>query len=240
MKKIHITLQGKGGVGKSLVSSLIAQCYLEHKKPVMCIDTDPINTTLLGYKSLNVKHIQLMDNTRLNERRFDEMMEILLSDKDSHYVIDNGASAFIALSNYLIENQAIDLLHDTGKEIMVHTVITGGQGLMDTLNGFAALATQLPETAQLVVWLNEFFGPIEADGKSFEEMKTYLTHRDRIKGIIRIRQHTGDTFGKDMAFMLDKRMTFDDANSSPDYNLMAKQRLTMVKRAIFDQMHWMM
>ena len=38
---IHLTLQGKGGVGKSLIAAILAQ-YLKGKgREVRCIDTDP-------------------------------------------------------------------------------------------------------------------------------------------------------------------------------------------------------
>jgi len=46
MKQVHITLQGKGGIGKSYVTSLIAQNLMDRGEEVICIDTDPINATL--------------------------------------------------------------------------------------------------------------------------------------------------------------------------------------------------
>ena len=39
---IHITLQGKGGVGKTLVSNLLAQHQISKKTKLVCIDTDPV------------------------------------------------------------------------------------------------------------------------------------------------------------------------------------------------------
>lgn len=49
---VHFTLQGKGGVGKSLVSALLAQYFQTVVGDVKCIDTDPVNQTLvrLGYQ----------------------------------------------------------------------------------------------------------------------------------------------------------------------------------------------
>ena len=38
---IHLSLQGKGGVGKSLIASILAQYLLKRGKPVRCVDTDP-------------------------------------------------------------------------------------------------------------------------------------------------------------------------------------------------------
>ena len=38
---IHFTLQGKGGVGKSLVASILAQYFRHRGAEIHCIDTDP-------------------------------------------------------------------------------------------------------------------------------------------------------------------------------------------------------
>jgi hypothetical protein len=42
---IHPSLQGKGGVGKSLVASILAQYHLQRGKTVRCIDTNPSHAT---------------------------------------------------------------------------------------------------------------------------------------------------------------------------------------------------
>src|SRR5690349_10613232 len=61
MKQVHFTLQGKGGVGKSLVASLIAQYLLSKGEPVAVIDADPVNPTLFGYDALKVQRLELME-----------------------------------------------------------------------------------------------------------------------------------------------------------------------------------
>jgi hypothetical protein len=53
---------------------------------------------------------------------------------------------------------------------------------------------------------------------------------------IRLYRQSADTFGKDVALMLNERLTFEEAIQSPAFPLMAKQRLKMVKRGIFEQM----
>lgn len=235
MKKVHFTLQGKGGVGKSFVSSLIAQYYVDKGLPITCIDTDPVNATLVGYKSLNARHINLLDGSTVNERGFDEMMEQVVAD-DTNFVIDNGASSFVPLSNYLVENDAIQMIQSHGKAVVVHTVVTGGQSMMDTLKGFRSLASQLPPTANLVVWQNEYFGEIEADGKRFEDMQVYRDYKDRVMATIRIPRQTSSTFGKDVELMLESKLTFADVAGGGEFGLMAKQRLSQVRKTIFDQL----
>jgi hypothetical protein len=234
-KKVHLVLQGKGGVGKSYIASLLAQYHHHNHLPLVCMDTDPLNATLMDYKAFNTRRIELMDGSTLIERGFDAMIEAILTE-DAHFVVDNGAASFIPLTNYLIENDAIRMVARARKGVVIHTVITGNQAMLDTLRGLDQLSEQLPPEAELVVWLNEFFGDIEMDGKTFEEMAVYTKHRARISSLVRVPRQTSSTFGTDVALMLEKKLTFADVAQSLDFGLMAKQRLTHVKRTIFDQL----
>lgn len=235
MKKVHFTLQGKGGVGKSLVSSLTTQYLRAKGEPVVAVDTDPVNATLADYKAFDTQRLELMEGGSLIERNFDALIERVV-EEDTHFVIDNGAASFIPLSYYIAENDAINLIAQHGKQVVIHTVITGGQAMRDTLAGFAQLVEQLPPDARIVVWLNEFFGDIEADGKSFEDMRVYVNNRERVHGLVKIARQTGSTFGKDVQLMLDAKLTFDEVAASPNFGLMAKSRLAQVKKAIFEQL----
>jgi len=173
MSKVHLVLQGKGGVGKSLVAALLSQYFNGRETPLICIDTDPVNATLSSYQAFPVRRIELMDRSQINEREFDSMMEVILGNPGHEIVIDNGASAFIPLSSYLIDNHALELLAEHGHVMTIHTIITGGQALFDTITGLDALITQFPEDVKFIVWLNEYFGEIKQDGKTFQEMKVY-------------------------------------------------------------------
>ncbi len=232
---VHITLQGKGGVGKSFVSALLVQYLRSKGVPVTAIDTDPVNATLAGYKSFGTQRLELMEGGTVVERNFDKLIEQIV-EEDTSFVIDNGASSFIPLSYYIAENDAFSIIAEHKKQVIIHTVITGGQAIRDTLKGLKTIIEQLPGEAKLVVWLNEFFGDIEIEGKTFEELQIYTNNKERISGIIRIARQTGSTFGEDVKLMLDRKLTFDEVNQSPDFKLMSKSRLTKVKNAIFEQL----
>lgn len=234
-KQVHFTLQGKGGVGKSFISALLVQYLRSKELPVTAIDTDPVNATLAGYRAFGTKRLELMEGGSLNERKFDDLVEQVIAE-DTNFVIDNGAASFIPLSYYIAENDAISVIGENEKQVVIHTVITGGQAMRDTLAGFASLVEQMPGNAELIVWLNEFFGDIEAEGKSFEEMKVYAANKARVRGIVRIARQTGSTFGEDVKLMLDNKLTFDEVAESPEFGLMAKSRLAKVKKAIFEQL----
>lgn len=203
-RTINIIAQGKGGVGKTFVSTQIAQFYLDSEKESLNIDTDPVNSTFASFEKLNVKHIDLLLDNNINPRKFDEMMELIFeSEKD--VVIDNGASSFIPLLAYFIENNVFEIFKDMGAEINFHTIIMGGQSLQDTLNGLHQISERIPDYVNLIVWLNEYNGQIEMDGKGFESFKLYKQLQDRIQQLIFVEQRTRETFGEDVKKMLEAK-----------------------------------
>jgi anion-transporting ArsA/GET3 family ATPase len=235
MAKIHITMQGKGGVGKSFISSTTAQYKQSKNQAPLCFDTDPINATFYGFHDLKVRRIEIMDGEEINPRHFDKLIEEIAS-TEADVIIDNGASSFVPLSHYLISNQVPTLLNDLGHELVVHTVVTGGQAFSDTITGFAQLVKQFPKEVKFVVWLNPYWGKIEAEGKTFEQMKVYLENKDRISALITIPELKEETFGHDLSEMLRQKVTFQEAISSSNTNIMTKQRLKIVRDKLFNQL----
>src|SRR5438552_9800285 len=128
---IHLSLQGKGGVGKSFVASILAQYLITRGHRVQCIDTDPVNHTLSQYKGLPVKLLKLLHGSRIDERKFDALLDTFLKE-DATFVVDNGASTFIAFWDFMLGSKALANLSEAGIPLYVHTVITGGLGLSDT------------------------------------------------------------------------------------------------------------
>ena len=230
-----MVLQGKGGVGKFFMAAISSDHCYDKKNVTLCIDTDPVNATFLGFKKLNVKKLDLMEGDEIDPRKFDNLVE-LISKSKSDVVIDNGASTFVALSHYLISNHIPALLKEMGHELIVHTVITGGQALSDTLNGFDLMIKQFSSDIAFVVWLNPFWGKIESNGKSFESMKVYLDNKSRVSAIIKIPDYKAETFGRDLSEMLQAKLTFDDAINKPELTIMMRQRLKIVKSQLFEQL----
>lgn len=235
MAKIHMILQGKGGVGKSVIAAMVAQYKVSKGQKPLCIDTDPVNATFLGYKGLGVKRLEIMEAEEINPRSFDSLIEMIAPAKDD-VIIDNGASSFVPLSHFLISNQVPALLLEMGHELVIHTTITGGQALLDTVSGFSQLAGQFPAEALFVVWLNPYWGPIEHEGKGFEQMKAYITHKARVSAIVQIPNLKKETYGRDLSEMLQDRLTFDEALAMDSLTIMTRQRLKIIKGQIFDQL----
>ena len=74
MSTVHFVLQGKGGVGKSLIASLLYQYLHQQGRAVTGVDTDPVNATFAGYKELSVQVLNIMEGDDIDQRRFDSLM----------------------------------------------------------------------------------------------------------------------------------------------------------------------
>lgn len=231
MGKIHFVLQGKGGVGKSLIASLLYQYLRKQSCEVLGVDTDPVNSTLKGYAELPVEQINIMAGDDIDQRKFDRLMTIALEcPGDAHVVIDNGASSFIPLCSYLVENKALQMLIDERHEPLLHTVVTGGQAILDTTAGLHTLANTFPGVP-LVVWLNRYFGDIAIGNLPFEDFTVYREHQDNITSIIQIPDRKHSTYGVDLEDLFARRETFEAAINS-SLPVMTRQRLTMYWRDV--------
>jgi hypothetical protein len=235
MAKIHTILQGKGGVGKSVAAAFLAQFKIEKNQQPVCIDTDPVNLTFHGYKALPVQCVQIMEADEINPRSFDTLVE-LIAVATGDVIIDNGASSFVPLCHFLISNKVPALLKEMGHDLIVHTVVTGGQAFPDTISGFSQLVSQFPTEAQFVVWLNPYWGQIEHEGKSFEQMKTYAVNKEKVSAIVQIPALKNETYGRDLSDMLQERLTFDEAIAMSSKTIMTRQRLKIIKGQIYGQL----
>lgn len=233
-RTVHFSLQGKGGVGKSVVASWLAQYLRSKDQPVACIDTDPVNATLSQFRELNVEHLNVLRGGAINEKQFDTLIERVCG-ADGTWVVDTGATTFVPVWHYMLQHQIFDFLVVQGRRIFVHVVVTGGQAMRDTLAGFKRVAETAPP-GSVIVWLNEYFGEIERDGKGFLDLQLVQECAPKLLGAIRIRERNRNTFGDDVRLMLQHYLTFDEAIQSPEFGLVAKQRLTIIRRDLFEQL----
>lgn len=232
---VHFVLQGKGGVGKSVVASWLAEFLATRGQKVYAIDADPINRSLGQYKGLKPELLDLVNADGLVERnRFDSLLDRFVTG-DGAFVVDAGATAFLPLWTYILETELMRVLREAGRVVYIHIPISGGEMLNDTLLGFKTLAESASEQS-LVVWLNEYFGPVTRDGKEFNEMQVYVQNREKILAVIGIPQRSADTYGETIRRMRERKMTFSEALESPEFMLAQRSRLHIVRRDLFEQL----
>ena len=232
---IHLILQGKGGVGKSVVATWLAEYLLKRGKNVRCIDGDPVNRSLAQYKALNAEKLDLVSEDGVVVRtRYDALVQRFATE-DGVFVMDSGATAFLPFWSYIVESDMIRVLRNAGRKLYVHCVVSGGEMLTDTLLGFETIARSTPEK-NVVVWINEYFGPVARDGKALDQVNVFQVHGEKVLGSIGIPQRSPDTFGESVQLMRTKKLTFDEAIQSEQFMLVQKSRLHIVQRELFDQL----
>ena len=231
MSEFHCVIQAKGGIGKSLVASWFAQYLRSRADDPLCVECDASNKTLSRYSGLRVQRIDLLDeDRRINRRRFDELLEILLADEEKAVVVDNGQGSFEPLAQYLLEMDAVRQLKAAGRQTFLHCVVTGGQHGPSTLAGLGTVAKFLVEDSTLVIWQNEHFGPVDVE----RARELTQTCSDRLLGpVVMVRR--GHTFQEDVQEMLSRFMTFDEAIASDHFRTPAKSRLSIVRTDLFTE-----
>jgi hypothetical protein len=233
---IDLVIQGKGGVGKIVVAGWLAEFLISRGQPVQCVDGDPVNRSLAQYKALPVEKLDLVNQDGVVMRsRYDRLIDRFLNEQ-AVFVVDTGATAFLPFWTYIVESDITAMLRQAGRRVYVHIPISGGEMLNDTLLGFKTLAEAAAEKS-LVVWINEYFGPIARDGKTLDQMQVYLDNRDKILTSIGIPQRSSDTFGENIRRMRERKLTFEEAiGMAPGFYILEKSRLYRVRRDLFEQL----
>ena len=233
MATMFITLQGKGGVGKSFLTAAFAQWLVDRGRSVACIDTDTLNPTLLQYAPLQATHIRLSQNHVIDPRALDALVGIVTeAPADALIVVDVGSNGFETLMAYEVENGVFALLAELGHQVVVQTVIAGGPDAEETSKGTMALldATDVP----VILWLNEHLGPLQVQGQPIAQAKFLHEAKDRILGTVLLPARTRATFGKDMEEMLRQRLTFAEAIER--FDLMPRTRIKRVRDELWAQL----
>lgn len=221
MKAVDFLLQGKGGVGKSLVASLLCQSYQHLGKSVVAFDTDPVNATLSAFSAFKVTRLEIMDGDNIDPRKFDSLLEELLTAPEERIIVDNGASSFIALCSYMAESGLIGELQRRNYAVRLHTVITGGQAYRDTLIGFYKLVGGFPN-AEITVWLNPYFGRID----NFQDSEDFLNAQQQgtIRNLIELPYSNPATTGKDLEQLYREHKTFEEGIKNSSYGVQMRLR----------------
>lgn len=232
-KTVDFVLQGKGGAGKTLIASFLAQYGQDVGKDVRCYDCDPINNTLASVETLCTEVIDILVDEETNVPEMDRMISEMLS-IDSNFVVDAGASGFVPTLSYLLREELFDLISQSGKVVRVHVVIIGGESFADTVLALRDMVQQLPKCVQIVVWMNEFFGPL-SDGNCYFEEST-LWNKDLFGicyGIKLPKMHKSEleTFRK----LTSMHKTFAQAQTDSAFNPVERLRLRRIWKPIRDQ-----
>lgn len=226
MATVHMMLQKKGGVGKSMIASMWMQFMGEMGYPVAGIDTDPSNKSFAAFSELGIYKLEIMDSSsdEIDQRRFDALVDTIYDlNSHDHIIIDTGASCYPSLFAYLKHNAPFDIIKSAGHQIYIHTPLSGGADIVETTVCLEELVNTFPDLP-FIVWKNRFHGDLVIDNMPFEQFKIYPQLENHIVAIIDIPHKNKDTFGKDLEILMAKKHTFKAAFNS-SMPVMVRQRL---------------
>ncbi len=242
-KNFHFILQGKGGVGKTTVSTFITQYLKDYlKQDYMAIDTDQVNASFAKFKALNVETINVMQDNIIIDAGWENLTYKLINTDKSNIIIDNGASSFVPLLTYAYENNIFDVLtadenYYTGNAF-IHIVIAGGEGLSHTLAGINMICEKFnQDKVQIVVWINNFLGKVETQDKKITDYPEYKNNESKILAVVRIPTYKGDLFKKDLSDMLTNHKTFEEMKNDISVFIMSRSRYVKMQKEMFEELN---
>jgi hypothetical protein len=125
---VHLVGGEKGGVGKSMVSRLLAQYFIDHDMPFVGYDTDRSHGALMrfyaGYAS-----------TALVDRyeALDAIIESAIDQPGRRVLVDLAAQTHDALARWMDESGVLDLADVSGLAIHYWHVMDAGRDSVDLL-----------------------------------------------------------------------------------------------------------
>lgn len=128
MANIHLIGGEKGGVGKSLVSRVLAQYFIDHSIPFLGFDSDRSHGALLrfyaGYASpVLVDHYESLD----------AIVEAATEQPERRILVDLAAQTQQSLTNWMDESQLLALAPDLDLNIRYWHVMDNGRDATDLL-----------------------------------------------------------------------------------------------------------
>ena len=233
-----ITMQAKGGVGKTFATSCLAQYCQSIQQPTVLYDADPNNASLGAITALGAERLPMLDNSptgalAIDEMAFDQLMERMTQEPpDTAIIVDAGATTFLPLLSYLVSHAVWEVCAEYQHPLVLHPVIAGGPDCEESVHGFAQLAAQVP--THYLITTNPYHGRVVVGGVTLEDHPDYRECASRVLARVDLPAYPSPIFARDVQTLLSRHQTFAEAIQSPDTALMTRQRLRQVYAAIMD------
>jgi hypothetical protein len=125
---IHLIGGEKGGVGKSLVSRILAQYFIDHSMPFLGFDSDRSHGALMRFYSGYASPV-LVDRYE----SLDAIVEAATEHPDRRVIVDLAARTQEPLTRWMDESQLLTVAPELGLNIRYWHVMDSGQDSADLL-----------------------------------------------------------------------------------------------------------
>jgi hypothetical protein len=150
MTKIHLIGGEKGGVGKSLISRLLAQYMIDQSIPFIGFDSDRSHGALLRFYSGYASPL-LIDSYE----SLDFIVEAATERTDRRILVDLAAQTDMRITQWMEESQLLEVAPELGLDIHYWHVMDAGKDSVDLLR---RLLDRHGANLKYVIVLNELRG----------------------------------------------------------------------------------
>jgi hypothetical protein len=128
MANIHLIGGEKGGVGKSLVSRLLAQYFIDHSIPFLGFDSDRSHGALMRFYAGFASPV-LVDRYE----SLDAIVEAATENPERRILVDLAAQTQEPLTRWMDESQLLSVAPELGLDIRYWHVMDNGRDSVDLL-----------------------------------------------------------------------------------------------------------
>ena len=150
VSKIHLIGGEKGGVGKSMISRLLAQYFIDHEQPFVGYDTDRSHGSLLRFYT-DYASPALVDRYEA----LDQIIESAAEAPGRRVLVDLAAQTHEPLVKWMEESGVLDMADLSGFAINYWHVMDAGRDSVDLL---ARLLDRFGQRLHYVLVLNQLRG----------------------------------------------------------------------------------
>lgn len=129
MSRIHFIGGEKGGVGKSVVSRLLAQYFIDHNTPFVGFDTDASHGTFTRFYA---EYADAVEPTKFES--LDRIAEAALDDPQKFIIVDLAAQTDRPLTEWIDSSGVIEMMDEHGIELNYWHVMDDGKDSTDLLS----------------------------------------------------------------------------------------------------------
>lgn len=233
-KKVFIVSQGKGGVGKSTIATMLASYLLEKGEKVKCVDTDGVNLTFSAYKALCVveKNILGEDYQTADLKKIDDFFsDILENETNETIIVDIGASSFLPVRGYIFNNEIHKMIDI---DITFVLPICGGASEDTTMLGINDTVADFKTDCSYLVVQNERDGKLRFANSNLEK-KMLEELKEKYLGDVVLPKIHG-ILASDFEIVTKNKLIFSEFDKCKELKILNRQRLKIFYNKFFEQL----
>jgi len=226
MTRVHFIGGEKGGVGKSVVSRVLSQYFIDHKIPFLGFDTDRSHGSLLRFYADFASPVVIDRYEGL-----DTIVEAAVADPERRIVVDLAAQTQRFIAEWMQESGLLDPDNDLGLSLTYWHVMDSGRDSADLLG---KLLDQFGGKLKIVVVRNELRG---GDFEILESSGTLERAKALNAGVMTLTRLQDASMqkidGQNASFWA---ATQRDAQGHPSLGLLERQRVKHWLRRAYEEL----